>query len=596
MNIGNARFKNAYTLLAVIIFVALKKQYVVCSMHMACFFLLIYFLLRNTRRAQWDEMCAACNKKEKMISGILTLLGVIMLGVLEWRKSGLFDFSSGVSIARIGYIFGLVLIAIPAVVMALYALIVYFMGCIKQCDREVSHPDSKEVKTCLGIIAFCVILFLLSAYPGIYHGDGTNVLRNVSAGRWSDWHPITYYLFVYLCMGIIKNPFMVILVQSGLFLFVQYQILVFLQKYTRKNSCYFYTILILTAGVTTFSYLDVFYKDTPHVIGLLGFSVALLSYVKGKRRKRDLVLVLAYAFFMACMRHMSILIVFISLVVAVFILLKDKQKQGAIRLLVGALLVCLAFTGLKNLLLITTETEKNPSYVSFTIPLHMLGSYAASGESIDAKTEQLMNEIMPVDKWEEGYLLNPYLADTLSREGGFMGDNLKKIKDKNLYGDIIAANWRYLCHYPISYLTDFFSINTMVWEMGTPIDGYEWAPTTFVNCDSTLVSKFPEYDVQHTLATSLLAPAINASKELPIWKMISYRGGFFNFIIICACVSIMIAKDQKRDWIVGLPAFLSGMLLLISIPAQDPRFILPAIAMGCFVLAYVPNRAKEMIE
>lgn len=205
-----------------------------------------------------------------------------------------------------------------------------------------------------------------------------------------------------------------------------------------------------------------------------------------------------------------------------------------------------------------------------------------------------MNEIMPVEKWEEGYLQDPYWADTLSREYSFIGDNLEKIEEKNLYSDIITANWRYFCNYPINYLKDFFRINNMVWAMGTPIDGYEWAPPTFSNCDDTLVSKFPEYDVQHTFATGLLSPVLNVSKTLPIWKMISYRGGLFNFLIFCACISFVMGKQQRRDWIVGIPALLSGALLLISIPAQDPRFVLPAIAIGCFVLAYAPNRIREI--
>lgn len=205
---------------------------------------------------------------------------------------------------------------------------------------DTARPDEREMKLSMGIIILGVILFGSSAYPGIFHGDGTNVLRYVLAGRWSDWHPITYYAFVYLCMAVIKHPFMVILVQIVLFVFTQYIVLKYLKTYARKYACYIYTGIVFTVGISTLTYLYVFYKDTPHFIGILGFIVSLLAYVKGSREKKD----------------------------------------------------------------------------------------------------------------------------------------------------ILLANWRYLCRYPFNYLTDFFTINSLVWEMATPIDGYEWIQSVFVNGDNTLVT------------------------------------------------------------------------------------------------------------
>ena len=210
----------------------------------------------------------AGSKKDKYITGIVTVFGILMLGIFEWRKSGLFDFSNGVSIAKSVYICGLIAIVIPTVVLALYVLVFYWMNSIIMCKGDTSHPDERKMKISMGIIVLGIILFLFSACPGIFHGDGTNVLRYVLVGRWSDWHPITDYAFVYLCMAIIKHPFMVILVQSVLFVVIQYIVLKFLKTYTRKHTCYYYTVLIFTVGISTFTYLYVFYKDTPHFIGI----------------------------------------------------------------------------------------------------------------------------------------------------------------------------------------------------------------------------------------------------------------------------------------------------------------------------------------
>ena len=106
--------------------------------------------------------------------------------------------------------------------------------------------------------------------------------------------------------------------------------------------------------------------------------------------------------------------------------------------------------------------------------------------------------------------------------------------------------------------------------MATPIDGYEWIQSVFVNGDNTLVAKFPEYDVQHTFVTGLMAPILNMSKTFPIWKMISYRGGFFNFLMLCSGIALLQGKKQKEDWIAVVPVVLSSGLLMISLPAQAP--------------------------
>lgn len=64
-----------------------------------------------------------------------------------------------------------------------------------------------------------------------------------------------------------------------------------------------------------------------------------------------------------------------------------------------------------------------------------------------------------------------------------------------------------------------------------------------------------------------MAPILNMSKTLLIWKMISYRGGFLNFLVLCSGIALFQGKKQKEDWIAVVLVVLSSGLLMISLPA-----------------------------
>ena len=70
------------------------------------------------------------------------------------------------------------------------------------------------------------------------------------------------------------------------------------------------------------------------------------------------------------------------------------------------------------------------------------------------------------------------MADTVSRS--WYVSNISVVDELDLHGDIIYANWRYFRNYPLDYLSNFFNINSIVWEMSTPKDGYEWGTHSFV--------------------------------------------------------------------------------------------------------------------
>ena len=382
-----------------------------------------------------------------------------------------------------------------------------------------------------------------------------------------------------------NNPFSVIVVQTVLFTFTQYFALKVIEKYCGSRWCIFYTIGVLTLGVSQFLYLDVFYKDVPYTIGMVGFTISILAFIKEEKSNKALAGIFLYGLFAAFMRHMAFVMVIVTLLIIIIYGIFSKKKIVK-RILIVTIAIMTVFISTKQILLAVTNTEKTPKYVSYTIPLHMLGAYAVNEKEMDEASRQLLNSIMPIEQWKEGYSKDKYLADNLSREWGVIGKNVDKIEEKDLYDDIILANWRFLTRCPGKYISALMNINTLVWQMGQPEDGYEWISPVFQNCDNTLEEKFPQYEIQSTMATKILQPILECSQKNPIWRIITYRGGMFNYAILLSFLILWIRK-RKEEILMFIPILITNILLLISIPAQDPRFILPTIGIGCFGVFYI---------
>lgn len=142
----------------------------------------------------------------------------------------------------------------------------------------------------------------------------------------------------------------------------------------------------------------------------------------------------------------------------------------------------------------------NEDYVKYTIPVAMAGA-VASKEDLPEKDIETLEQIIPIEKWRDYY--DKYYADSLSRTWGSIGENALKLRDKDFQREIILLNAKFLIKYPITYLTAYFDMTSIVWEMGTPSDGYEFIPVTIY---STALDNYPGYSdlqIKPTISTDM---------------------------------------------------------------------------------------------
>lgn len=62
-----------------------------------------------------------------------------------------------------------------------------------------------------------------------------------------------------------------------------------------------------------------------------------------------------------------------------------------------------------------------------------------------------------------------------------------------------------------------------------------------------------------------------------------------------AYASFVIGKKDKQTLLIALPFFIYAGMLMLSLPAQDPRFILPFVefAVFYFSIAFIPDKREN---
>ena len=85
-----------------------------------------------------------------------------------------------------------------------------------------------------------------------------------------------------------------------------------------------------------------------------------------------------------------------TLLICALVYLKEN-KQQAIKTIICLISIMLLWGGLRSCLFAVNKTEKNPQYVTYSVPLYMLASWVSSDRDIDNDTIELMEKVMPIN-------------------------------------------------------------------------------------------------------------------------------------------------------------------------------------------------------
>ncbi len=433
--------------------------------------------------------------------------------------------------------------------------------------------------TCLSLMILVTVIMVTSIFPACFPDDSANILNDIyHHDRWRDWHPVTYYLFLRVCMSVYHNPYSVILVHALIAILVHYSVFRYLYKYYDIKAVIIYSIAIFTIGFSGFEYTIILFKDTPFAFGMLGFTTAMLIAIREKWKLTYTVIVISWGVFASMMRHGGWVPLTVGLLcIAAYYLIK-KNKSYMIRAFIAGAMICIIFNTMRYTLIKQFEVEKNPAYVTYTIPLYMLGSYTEHEGGKDTRIISVMEELAPLSEWDERYHEDIYFADPIARNSVII-DGVDK---EGMHAKLIKANAIYFITEPVEYLAHFFTINNLVWNPVTCGQSYI-ALMPSLGSGKHISNQFPEWETRIRGLGPVIQKILDKIKTNPLARDIVYRGGL-NLIIILL-VSIKLIIDKKKIYAMAyIPIILSICMLLISIPQQDSRYVLPQTMVSCLAL------------
>jgi len=148
-------------------------------------------------------------------------------------------------------------------------------------------------------------------------------------------------------------------------------------------------------------------------------------------------------------------------------------------------------------------------------------------------------------------------------------------------------NLKYVFIHPTVYFTAFFDMSSIIWEIATPIDGYEWAPIVIRNeeVEQWENGTYRYLQVKPGFFTEPVHRLSKATHNQPVWNAVCWRGGIHIFALLAAG-ALLVKKKRKEELLVLVPSFIMAGLLFLSIPAQDPRYIQSLSMLSVFEVIY----------
>lgn len=514
------------------------------------------------------------------------LAGGVLAGILTLQLS-ITEFWQSPCILWIG--------AIPKLIMGavIYANLFLAMRLIWEKARDaysgsvlpgrnlLQKGSGRGLATCKWVIAGESILYLGGAYPGLLLlGDTSDVFTGVITNEWNSWHTLGYMLFVKLCTLIHESMFTVNVVQTILWILLNFYILDLLGREEPRHA-YLYTILVSLAALP-FLYLGIMYKDTVYSMGVLGLTAVLYKVMTTQEMTvRDGVYLGIFPLFALLCRHGGLVPVVISTSAAGIWFWRKKRRELTKMLLGAAVWFLVAWMVVNIILAKVLSATENPSYIKYSVPMSMVGAAVADGIEFSPEDTQLLEEIMPLERWAECY--NKYWADDLDRPHGKIGEEAivrleEALEEKGFGKELIRLNAQLLITHPMTYLRAFFDMNSIMWELAKPHDAQTMA-----------LSRVEEdFWVRYSAAYSLTHPLNEFMDEYPLAAALVTRGGAALFVLLF-CAAVMVSKNRLLA-IPFLPIGIVSLMLSITIPAQDPRYILPAMECGIFFLSPLMSR------
>jgi len=535
----------------------------------------------------WFQNGISPNKKMIISSIILSIILVLMLSIKDIVKHPI---STNTFLES-----ELIVFLIISSFLVVYKILEWFIS--------VANDNSVNSFIWLKILVVVEgLLFLFANYPFRPSADALDVYLSAMIRNWYDWHTISFELYVAACMklgGLFGwyHPFVACIVQTVIWYIALFRLgnIINIIFGDRAERSWF---IINVFMYIPMMYLGVMYKDVLFSMCLMAFCGELLHILSIKEiSKLNVIFMAIFGTGAALFRHGMFVVVAISTVVAgVYFFNHKKEDNKYLKRIICMAGILFFVLGSYIFMHIVGDKilgmTKNPSYVKYSVPLYVCANIASEHpELIEVDDLELLEEIAPIETWRNAYESDKYWADTISRPWGIVGDSITKVD--NTYGKkLLVLNAKFLVRNPKVYIDSVTKVTSIIWQIARPADGYEWSSAGYY-----WRKDYPEEDPNLYSMDSGIKKLLE-NLEVGMWNTplvssVYYRGGIWVFIIMIVW-AVLIMKGKKELLIAMLSPMIVFLLMMLSCPAQDPRFALSFMETGMLglVVARYSNSKK----
>ena len=432
------------------------------------------------------------------------------------------------------------------------------------------------------LIPFIIFIGYLYVYnPGIARLDSFTHLHQIATGHFNTWHPFFYTFIEMMCLKIYPNTKGIAILQISVFCIIWMVICNYFRNENSKNKIdkefIFQVIFTLMICLIPFNPISsiTFLKDTLFSYFLL-FICFLIKVLLDKKGDVSLFFIVIFSLTLAFAAQLrpngTILILILLVLLFVYLWHSHKNKKLPISIISLTVLFIVLILSLN----IVYDVENNDKDAVSAKIMHMLVDYELNLD-MDSADKSLISEVIINDtKSKQDYVLES-------------SDLIYKLTNHTSYDDnkleIIGMAIKYSIKNPYHFLQYIFHSSPMVWHIAQQDEwgGHAYATNTdysrerFYRANTPPLENYDNITPKNSetkwykdIDSFVMGFATDNLKDTLFNNPAFYM--YLSFILIGA---IYLLTKSKDIFLMYLPNFLNIVILFLSTPAQQYRYLYP---------------------
>ena len=442
------------------------------------------------------------------------------------------------------------------------------------------------------LIPVIIFSFYLYVYnPGILTFDSFNQVHQIASGHYTNWHPFFHTFIEMLLYKIYSSPATVAIFQILVFSIIWMVIC----KYFRNNDeninladikrdrefiiQSIITLIICLIPINAI-YSITLWKDVLFSYGIL-FLCFLIKVMIDKKCKVSIRFIVLMGFVMACVAQLRLngiyVIVPLLIILAYYLYKHDKTEKFFIKLPVIAIIFILLIASMN----VVYNVEDNAKDATLSKTTHMLANYDLY-HKLDAKDSAKFHELINETAVKDNYKT-------------FFTDPVRNAANESVFeankGEYIGMALKYSLQDPIHFIKYMLSSSEITWDITR--DSYWQGKPYYIeengpNLETARNTYFKAYHTTPVEAYENVSSANEGNGLFNLFNYIVYNArtnviadtlfespALYMYLSILAMAGIYYLTKSKDILLVYLPNLFNILVVFVSIPTQDNRYLYP---------------------